>query len=119
MLAKYLSTHRSRLTTSTSFASHIPNSRAAKNSAAEKNPAIIEDEDFHFSDYLNDSDDENKDQSALPNDHQSSCQNSVNRSDKNLFIGGESNSDAESSGRLILDNEDEDAELMPDVEKAK
>lgn len=58
MLAKYLSTHRSKLTTSTSSTSHIPNSRAAKNSAAEKNPAIIDDENFHFSDYLNDSDDE-------------------------------------------------------------
>lgn len=34
-------------------------------------------------------------------------------------MGGEGNSDAESSGRLISDNEDEDAELMPDVEKAK
>ena len=31
----------------------------------------------------------------------------------------ENNSDAESSGRLISDYEDEDAELMLDVEKAK
>ena len=72
MLAKYLSTHKSRLTTSTSSTSYVRNSRAAKNTAVEKNPATIKDDNFHFSDYLNDSNDKNEDQSALPNDHQSS-----------------------------------------------
>ena len=119
MLAKYLSTPISRLTTATSSVSYVTNSRAAKNTAAEKNPVTIEDDNFHFSDYLNDSDDQNKDQSALPNDHQSSSRNSVNRSDETPFIESEGNLDAESSGRLISDHEDEDEELMLDIEKAK
>lgn len=71
ILAKYLSTHTNRLTTSILSVSYIKNSRAV-DTVAEKNPTIIEDYNFHFNDYLNDSDNENKDQSTSSNDHKSS-----------------------------------------------
>lgn len=69
MLAKYFSIHTNRLTTSNSSTFHITNS-STENTITKKNSAIIEDDNFHFSDYLNDLDNKNKDQSILPNDHQ-------------------------------------------------
>lgn len=58
-LAKYLSTRISRPKTSTNCLSHFQNSQAPENTAAvsssRRNSATIEDEDFHFSDYLNNS----------------------------------------------------------------
>ena len=112
MLAKYFSTYTNRPTTSNSSTSHITNS-LAENTVAEKNLATIEGDNVHFSDYLNDSDNENEDQSAPPNDHQRNTQNLGDTGDENAFVGGESDSDVELNRRLISDHEDEDAELMP------
>lgn len=72
MLAKYLSTDTSKLTTSTLSIFYVRNSQAGKNITAKKNPTTIKDDNFYFSDYLNDSENKNEDQNGLPNDHQSS-----------------------------------------------
>lgn len=97
----------------------MKNSQAAKNIAAEKNPAIVEDKNVYFSNYLNDLDNKNKDKSILLNDYQNSSQNFVNKNDETVFIESEYNLDNESSKKLISNHEEKDKELMLDVKKAK
>lgn len=46
-------------------------------------------------------------------------QNLGDMGDDNLFIGGESDSDIKLNRRLISDYKDEDAKLLPDVQKTK
>lgn len=64
-------------------------------------------------------DNNNKDQSILPNDHQRNSQNLGDTNDENLFVEGESDSDVELNGRLISDYKDKDVKLIPDIEKTK
>lgn len=118
MLAKYFNTHTNRLTILNSSIFYIRNILAG-NTIAEKNLVIIKDDNFHFSDYLNDLDNDNKDQSGSLNDHQRHLQNFDNKGNDNLFMDDESDLDIESNRKFILDHRYEDIKLLLDIKKAK
>ena len=123
VLAKYLSTRTSRPTTSP-FLSHFQNGQASKNTAAvfsslRRNSATIEDEDFHFSNYLNNSSSKNKNQTAILDNYLGDFQNFTHRSNNGTSVRSDNNSNTELAKNLISDDEDNNAELIPDSEKAK
>lgn len=118
MLIKYFGTHINRLTILNSSISCIRNI-LAEHTMVEKNLVIIKDDNFHFSDYLNDLDNENKDQSGSLNDHQTHLQNFDDKGNDNLFMKDKSDSDIELNRKFILDYGYEDIKLLPDIKKAK
>lgn len=55
----------------------------------------------------------------MPNNHQSSPQNSVTKKDENFFIKSEDNLDIKSNKKLISNKKDKYVKLIFDVEKTK
>lgn len=96
VLAKYLSTRTSRPITSL-FLFHFQIGQASKITAAvssslRRNSATIEDENFHFNDYLNNSSSKNKDQSTILDDNLGNFQNFTNGSNDGTSVRSDNNS---------------------------
>lgn len=79
----------------------------------------IEDEDFYFSNYLNNSGSKDEDPSAVLDNNLGNSHNLINKNNKDTFIRGNNDSNVGSGKRLISDDEDNNAQLMLDLEKAK
>ncbi|MCJ1343435.1 hypothetical protein MMC31_001628, partial [Peltigera leucophlebia] len=124
ILAKYLSSRINRPTTPPTSLLHSQNSQASENlaavsSASRRDSETIVNNNFHFSDYLNNSGGEEEDQSVNQDDNLDNPQNSGGTSDEDTSVSSNDNPKTGSAEKVISDDEDNDEELMPDSEKAK
>ncbi|WP_375449232.1 hypothetical protein [uncultured Nostoc sp.] len=76
-------------------------------------------DNFHFSDYLNNSGAEEEDQSVNHDDNLGEPQNSGGPSDEDTSVSSNDKSKTGSAKKVISDDEDNDEELMHNSEKAK
>ncbi len=88
-------------------------------SAPERDFETIENDNFHFKDYLNDLDREKEDQGINQDETLDDLGNSDETSDEDISISNNNQSETGSAERIIFDDEDNDEELMPNSEKAK
>ncbi|MCJ1348057.1 hypothetical protein MMC31_006288, partial [Peltigera leucophlebia] len=112
------------LTTPPTSPLHSQNSQVSENlaavaSASRRDFETIVNDNFHFSDYLNNSGGEEEDQSVNRDDNLGDSQNSGGTSDEDTSVSSNDNSKTGSAEKVFSDDEDNDEELMPDSEKAK
>lgn len=67
------------------------------------------DDDFYFSDYLNNRSSENEDQSVALDDNLDNSHNSIYKSDRNNSVRDDNNSDTREGKGLILNDDDNNA----------
>ena len=76
-------------------------------------------DNFHFSDYLNNLGGEKKDPGVNYNDNLYDPQNSSGTSDENTSVSSNNKFKIGSTKKVISNDKDNDEELMPDLEKTK
>lgn len=113
-----------RPTTSPTSLFHSQNSQASENlatisSASRRDSETIVNDNFYFSDYLNNSGGEKEDQSVNQDDNLGDPQNFGGTSAEDTSVSSNNKSKTESAKKVISYDENNDEEFMPDLEKSQ